>query len=119
MKYQRNLKVKPCRKTDYCRYCFQWRRMLAGMRPFIAKLKTRYGFRKEIAEDHLRKFLASLSPPEKARLSDVDEAQIEQYLRVLDNLEIHRLNARRQKEQYKKEVQGGFFKSSSTSLYCI
>jgi len=104
VKYKPPNIVKPVRKTDYCRYCFKWRRLLHQMRPYIAKLKTRYGLRDELPADHLRKFWHSMSLVEKARISDVDKTQINQYLDVFHEHETHRNNARRQKEQYTKEA---------------
>ena len=96
--------VKPCRKTDYCRYCNKWRRMLAQMGPYIAKLKTRYGLRADLPSDHLRKFWHSLTVEEQARFSKVDKTQVKQYLNVFHEHETHRTNAERQKKQYTKEV---------------
>ena len=96
--------VKPTRKTDYCRYCLKWRRMLLRMQPFIAKLKVRYGLRTDRPTNHLRNFWHSLSAPEKAKISDVDKTQITQYLDIFHEHETHRNNAKRQKDQYSKEA---------------
>ena len=104
VKYKPANVTKPVRKTDYCRYCMKWRRMLNQMRTTIAKLKVRYDLRRDLPSDHLRKFLAAMAPHEKAKLSDTDNAQIKEFLKLLHEHEVHRLTAKRQNAQHNAEV---------------
>ena len=105
--------VKPTKKTDYCRYCAKYRRLLARGKVMVAKLKARYGDGdghdaktvKDAPSDHLRKFWHSMSSEFRNRVfSEMDRTQVKEFLNELTELEHHRSVAARQKKAFTKEV---------------